>query len=325
MARTKEEKQKRRSDRKDRRAEKRETGVPVKKKIVSRTDRRKSKQDTTAKKRTARAGAIDRFSKGARTGRPTPDQGPVLQKERPDLVRPQAPQVKPEFQPAPQPAAVPIQPGQVFLAQQPAVAPAPQPAVAPAPQPQVLPPQPAAVDPAVVAQAQAIQQPGTPVAPTPAIAQVDPAMAAPPEQLQPEPGIPQPEQGAAFDQGDPLLQAPVSPEEENAQIQLEQAQSQGKQFSLTQPAMQPPETFYQDIKFGQPGGAAANPRDMERIRRKRLALMDPKVQQLRQVGRGLPQIRYAGGPAFQGAFQQKWGQPAQQPGQVRPQRQPIAR
>jgi len=125
---------------------------------------------------------------------------------------------------------------------------------------------------------------------------------APPEQggaIEPQPvsidpatGMP----GAGINTG-----APVSGAEAQIQQDMASAQAAGNQFNLQPPQTAPPEQFYNN-RLGAQG--MQNPRDLERIRRKRLALMNPQVQQLRPQGRGMPQIRFGGGPAFQGAFNQ---------------------
>lgn len=54
-----------------------------------------------------------------------------------------------------------------------------------------------------------------------------------------------------------------------------------------------PSVFKKDISLGSPFNR--NPREIERMKRKRLALLNPKAQQARRFGRGMNEIRYQGG------------------------------
>lgn len=224
----------------------------------------------------------------------------------------QPPQVMPPVQQDPT-AGTAMQPGQVFQA------PPEQ-----APPPQMMPPQ---VAPPTLSTGMPPQQQMLPPQ-----AAVPPQQQVPPQQLPPETGVPPvtdqgmlpPEvqpgpvpDGTGIDQEPPsVFSDPVTPEEQAAQGALDAAQAEGKQFALGPGVpMTPPEAFQQDIASGQPG-TAPNPRQIERMRRKRLALLNPKVQQLRPWGRGNPNIRYQGGPAFEGAFQPQQPRPPQQQAQV---------
>lgn len=204
--------------------------------------------------------------------------------------------------------------------------------------PQIMPPQPVGATALQPAQVMPGQDQATPDAvwePQP-----PPPQVLPPQQVAPQPGAPgagigmlppdqvdvDPTTGEVAPMAAPsVYTAPATPEEAQAQASLDQAQAQGTQFAFTRPPMTDASQFQAGLAKGGTS-AARNPRDMERMRRKRLALLTPRIQQLRPWGRGLPQIRYQGGPAFEGAIQPQQSQIPSRVGGGRPQyRQPLAR
>lgn len=193
--------------------------------------------------------------------------------------------------------------------------PQPQPMVEPQPitqdlgmTPQPMPGVPAGVEgqPQVVGQGTSLAQPQPQALPPEMVGGQD--LLGEPMQIDPNtgemvPGAPQPQpmgEPQPIAAG-PNTMPPVTPEEAQAQADLDAAQAQGTVFNVQSRPVAPPEQFY-DNTLGQ-GGQVQGPRDLERLRRKRLALLNPRVQQLRPQGRGLPQVRYGGGApqAFPGA------------------------
>lgn len=305
-----------------------------KRKGQKRKARRKNRQDNKAR----RVGALDRMAesrgKGTKGGKGAGGSGRAEYDARlkqaqtkMDTLGVQG-QMGDKLQPgftggpavAPDPSLQPGFTGGPAVAPQPVNAgtalgrPLPQPAVEPQPviQPQIQPaPQPPQdIDPLTGAQVnygtggeQSIDpETGQPIGS--GVVGVDPAQGGmaepamvpqPPQSIDPVTGV----AGAGINTG-----APVSDMEAQTQAAMGQAQAAGNSFNLNAPQVAPPEQYFNN-RLGAPG--MQNPRDLERIRRKRLALINPQVQQLRPQGRGLPQIRYQGGPAFQGAFQQPPG------------------
>ncbi|MHC4372391.1 MAG: hypothetical protein ACYSW8_32720, partial [Planctomycetota bacterium] len=312
MARTDEERKKKRQARREDRTKQRKAG-----RQDARQDRHKTSQDLKQR----RVGALDRMAtrgvpRGVKAGRPDLRGGetkPQLQPQPQPQVQPQPqpgvlqPQLQqqgaylpmPQVQPQQPSVGTQMQPAQVFDAQGQAATPDPQ----WQPQPQLGPPMP-------------------PVDPN----QLQPAGMEPAPPVEPVGGVTDPVTGEV--EPDPELGPglpPVTAEEAAADNQLGTAVEQGKQFDLGPgPPMAPPEQFQQDLATGGQS-AAINPRQIERMRRKRLALLNPKVQQLRPWGRGMPQVRYQGGPAFQGAFQRPQAATPTQPqtiqrtGEIKPQ------
>jgi hypothetical protein len=301
-----------------------------KRKQARRQARRKDRQAT----KQSRVGALDKFQaqrqRGGLSGNPEVDARRAQAQAKMDQMGgfqtqigdgrggPMPPQTMPP-QPQPQPAVAPSTVGTAIAQAAPVQEPMPV-----AQPPQMLPPDPmgAQVDPAM--------QPGL-VEPGAINQPMPPAMSG---EAAVEP-MPVDQMGGQVDPAtgeyvSPNTMPPVTPEGMQAQADMDQAAAQGNTFNVQTPPVAPPEQFY-NTQLGQ--GGMQSPRDIERVRRKRLALLSPKVQQLRPAGRGMPQIRYQGGPAFQGSFEgggaAGWARPAPpqpqaQPGAVAQQiRQPF--
>jgi hypothetical protein len=301
-------------------------------KALKRAGSKQDRRQTKAALKHKRLGALDSFEQKMRDRHKLRPEGRPMAPPTPD----QGPRTMPAVQP-------PVQQAQWTAGQVPQMGGMPPQQVQPPMQPPVQPP---VQDPSVAQPVQggvALDAYGQPVLEQP---QVDPAQPAfepgtmPPEQvdidaIQAEQQVQvDPVTGAVTDQAaDPTVEAIqaepqplLTPEEQQlankGETQLDAAVAQGKQFQFRTMPMQSPETLQSEAQvtgFGT-GAPVRTPRDMERLKRKRLAMLNPKIQQLRPWGRGLPQVRYQGGPAFEGAFGFGGGMPTKQTqGAPRPQ------